>query len=61
MQLESHPDPSAQTDLYFYEEFDCCLFEDGDAFDVIGDLHELAESEGLLLFELGVDVGQDGE
>jgi hypothetical protein len=61
MQFESHSYPAAQTDLYLDEELYCCLFEDGDALYVIGDLHELTEGEGLLLFEFGVDVRQDGE
>lgn len=61
MQFESYSDPPAKTDLYLDEQFDCCLFEDGDTLDVVGDLHELAECKGLLLLELGVDVRENSE
>jgi hypothetical protein len=37
------------------------LFENGDAFDVICEFDELSEGEGFFLFELGVDVGENGE
>jgi hypothetical protein len=48
--------PTAKTDLNLDEKSDCGLLEDGDAFDVVGDLHELAEGEGLVLFEFGMHV-----
>jgi hypothetical protein len=57
VQFEPDADPAAETDLHLDEELDCGLLEDGDAFDVVGDLDELAEGEGLLLLEFGVDVG----
>ena len=36
------------------------MFEDGDAGEVVADLHELAEREVLVFFEFGLGVHEDG-
>jgi hypothetical protein len=47
--------------LNFDVELDSSLLENGNAFDVISDLDELAKGEGFFLFKLRVDVGKNGK
>jgi hypothetical protein len=45
----SHPSP--QTGLDLDVQFNCGLLEDGDAAEIVGHLHELAEGEVLVFLE----------